>query len=155
MAVRGAKPKPTALKIVEGNPGRRPLNAKEPKPKVATPKPPAHLTDSALVEWKRVAKELTTLGILTEIDRAVLAAYCQAYGRWSEAEQKLKDHGVLIKSKSPNGFPIHSPYLSIANKALQQMVSLAAEFGMTPSARTRIHADPPGEGKRSGFFDAS
>ncbi|MDD4511050.1 MAG: phage terminase small subunit P27 family, partial [Oscillospiraceae bacterium] len=26
MAQRGRKPKPTALKVLEGNPGRRPLN---------------------------------------------------------------------------------------------------------------------------------
>ena len=98
MAIPGAKPKPTALKLLEGNPGKRPTNKNEPRPKVFVPKPPAHLTDAALLEWKRVSEQLAMLGILTTLDRAVLAGYCQAYGRWSEAEQKLKDHELRAEA---------------------------------------------------------
>jgi P27 family predicted phage terminase small subunit len=161
MGVRGKKPKPTALKLLEGNPGKRRLNSQEPRVAVSMPKPPKHLTQGALNEWKRVAKILHAVGVLSVIDRAVLAGYCQSYARWAEAEQKLKDHGLLIKSKSPNNFPMQSPYLAIANKALAQMMSLAAELGLTPSSRVRIHANPertktqPAEPERprQGFFE--
>lgn len=74
--------------------------------------------------------------VVTVADRAALAAYCQAWGRWVEAEQQLAQHGTIVKS--PNGFPIQNPYLAVANKALQQMHKLLVEFGLTPSARSRV-----------------
>jgi phage terminase small subunit len=89
--MRGRKPKPTHLKLLEGNPGRRPLNIGEPRPQAKIPTCPAHLSPSAKAEWKRLAHMLHRLGVITELDRAALAAYCQAYGRWVEAERKLKE----------------------------------------------------------------
>jgi P27 family predicted phage terminase small subunit len=72
--------------------------------------------------------------------QAALALYCQAWGRWIEAEEALKKHGTMVKS--PNGFPMQSPYLSVANKAMEQLRALLAEFGMTPSSRTRLSVNP-------------
>ncbi len=140
MAVRGRKPKPTRLKVLEGNPGKRPLNRNEPKPKVGIPRCPEHLSDEAKREWRRVSGSLAEMGLLSRIDRAALAAYCQAWGRWVEAEEALRKYGVMIKS--PSGFPMQSPYLAIANKAMEQMRAMLTEFGMSPSSRTRVHADP-------------
>ena len=40
--------------------------------------------------------------------------------------------------KSPNGYPMQSPYVAVANKQVDIMVRIAAEFGMTPGSRTRI-----------------
>jgi phage terminase small subunit len=74
--MRGRKPKPTALKLIEGNPGKRPLNAGEPRLGVAVPTCPAHLCPSAKAEWKRLARQMHTLRIITELDRSALAAYC-------------------------------------------------------------------------------
>jgi P27 family predicted phage terminase small subunit len=76
------------------------------------------------------------MGLLCKIDRAALALFCQAWERWVEAEEALKKYGVMVKS--PNNFPMQSPYLAIANKAMEQMRALLAEFGMSPSSRTRI-----------------
>ncbi len=97
--MRGRRPKPTGLKVISGNPGKRPLNQHEPQPQLAIPTCPAHLTPSAKAEWKRLACELQALGILSHLDRAVLAAYCQAYGRWVGAERKLKETPVLLKTR--------------------------------------------------------
>ena len=88
MAPRGRKPKPTHLKLVTGNPGKRALNENEPKPELSLPSPPPHLDDEAKVEWGRVSERLYALGCLAEIDRAALAAYCQAYSRWVRAESR-------------------------------------------------------------------
>lgn len=85
----GRKPKPTHLKLLEGNPGKRALNKNEPKPKVKVPSCPRHLVGEARKEWRRISKELLTLNLLTEIDRAALAAYCQAWARWVYAEEKI------------------------------------------------------------------
>ena len=47
MAQRGRKPKPTAVKVLEGNPGKRSLNTNEPKPVKKAPRCPAWLEDEA------------------------------------------------------------------------------------------------------------
>lgn len=143
----GPKPKPTHLKLIQGNPGRRPLNNAEPKPIRQQPQPPAELNDDAKIEWARVSEELYRLGLLTGIDRAALSAYCQAYGRWITAERSLAEmairdpqmRGLLIKTKSNN--VIQNPLVGVANRAMSDMMHYAVEFGMTPSARSRIRAE--------------
>lgn len=150
--ITGRKPKPTQLKLVTSNPGKRQVNRKEAKTKAAIPAPPHHLTADAVEEWNRVATELFHLGILSEIDRAALAAYAMAYGRWVQAERAIakmaeKDQltrGLMIKTS--NGNAIQNPLVGTANKAAADMMRYAAEFGMTPSARSRISAEPPEKG---------
>lgn len=151
----GPPPKPTHLKLVTGNPGKRALPKAEPKPEKGIPSVPAHLSDEAKVEWGRVANSLNNLGVLTMIDRAVLAAYCQAYADWVEAEEQLRRYGKVVKSpikttkrtkqgtgdrveETSGGFPMQSPFLPIRNRALELMHKFAVEFGMTPASRSRI-----------------
>lgn len=86
MAIRGRKPKPTNMKILEGNPGKRPLPTNEVKPKQKAPRCPQWLEDDAKKEWKRMGKILEQIGILTEMDMTAFAGYCQAYARWKEAD---------------------------------------------------------------------
>ena len=136
----GRKPTPTRLKVLRGNPGHRPLNELEPEPQPRLPRPPAHLSDNAKKEWRRAGQFLLQLGLVSDIDLAAFAAYCTAYGRWVDAEQGLRTYGVMLKS--PNGFPVQSPYLAVANKAMEQMRSLLSEFGMTPASRSRVSASP-------------
>ncbi len=134
--MRGRKPKPTHLKVLEGNPGRRPLNPGEPRPEAKVPTCPQHLCPSAKAEWKRLAQQLFTLGILTALDRSTLAAYCQSYGRWVEAEQKLKETPTLLKM--PSGYVQQNPWLTISNKQLELMHKYMSEFGLSPVARSRV-----------------
>lgn len=87
---------------------------------------------------------LAKLRLATEADRGALAAYCAAYSRWAAAEAQVKELGAVVKS--PNGYPIVNPWLSIANKAMEQMKAFGSEFGLTPASRTRIHVpDAPKE----------
>jgi len=145
MAPRGKKPIPSHLKLVTGNPGKRPLPKKEPRPELAIPPVPPELCDDAKLEWGRVSVELNRLGLLTNIDRAALAAYCAAYGRWIKAERRLREkeradpvNGGLL-SVSAKGNVISEPLVGIANKAMLDMVRYASEFGMTPSSRARVN----------------
>lgn len=85
----GRPPKPTHLKLLEGNPGKRAVNRDEPKPAVKAPSCPRHLIGEARREWKRISRELLALKLLSEVDRAALAAYCQAWARWVYAEEKI------------------------------------------------------------------
>jgi len=131
----GRKPKPIELKRIEGNPGKRPL-PEEIKPSIGETTCPTHLSETAKKEWIRIVPELLNLGLLTNIDRAALAAYCQAFGRWVDAENVINEKGVLYKTAAGN--VITSPMLWVANKAMEQMHKFLTEFGLTPSSRARI-----------------
>ncbi len=100
MAV-GRKPKPTALKLVTGNPGKRPLPKKEAVVALSEPTPPAFLCDDAKVEWGRVCSALYAAGLMTELDRAALAAYCAAYGRWAQAERAINRMVAKVWAPGP------------------------------------------------------
>jgi P27 family predicted phage terminase small subunit len=134
--MRGRKPTPTLLKLVSGNPGKRPLNLREPKPVTAIPTCPAHLSPTAKAEWKRLARYLHDLGIVSELDRAALAAYCQVYGRWVEAEKKLKETPALLRT--PAGYVQPSPWLAISNKNIELMHKFMSELGLSPVSRSRV-----------------
>jgi P27 family predicted phage terminase small subunit len=144
--IRGTKPAPKHLKLVKGTANRR-INFEEPKLEAMLPEPPPELSADAIEEWERVSKRLMAAGMLTAIDRAALAAYCQAYGRWMQAERALTamarrdllTDGLLIKTT--NGNAIQNPIVGTANKAMTDCVRFAAELGMTPSARSRVRAN--------------
>lgn len=139
--MRGRKPTPTALRLIRGNPGKRPFNPFEPKPPVTIPTCPAHLSPTAKAEWKRLARTLHQLGVISDLDRAAFAGYCQAYGRWVEAERKLKETPPLLKT--PAGYVQPSPWLAISNKSLELMHKFMCELGLSPVSRSRVSAQPP------------
>ena len=137
--MRGRRPKPTAIRRLEGNRGKRGL---EPRRAGAARRPAALPRASRLVAAGRVAPggagTLHAMGVLTTIDRAALAAYCQAYARWVEAEEKLEETPPLFKT--PSGYVQQSPWLGIANKQLELMGRYMTELGMTPASRSRVAA---------------
>ncbi len=145
--MRGRRPKPTRLKVLTGNPGKRPLNLNEPRPDVIIPECPPELGPVARGEWDRLVGELTALKLLTNLDRAALAAYCGAYALWAEATEAIQKYGTMVKS--PSGYPIQSPYVAIANRQAEIMMRIASEFGFTPASRSRIST--PSEAERTLF----
>jgi len=148
--MRGRKPTPTRLKVITGNPGRRPLPDAEPQIPAASLKAPAYLKGDARREWQRVAPALVVSGVLTQADVSSFAAYCTAYGRWRTAEKAIAEmakrdkltQGLMIKTT--NGNAIQNPLIGTSNKAMADMMRYAAEFGLTASARSRISADNSG-----------
>ena len=134
---QGRKPKPTALKLLGGNAGKRAITQAEPRYAVRLPPCPSHLNKAARTEWRRVGRILLAQGVITDADRSALAGYCQTYARWVEAELKLQQFGMLL---TVDGALSPSPYLRIAERALEQMHRFAVEFGLTPSSRSRVKA---------------
>ena len=132
----GPPRKPTAWRRAEGNRGKKAWNRAEPIPPEGTPDCPGHLSDEAKAEWHRLVDTLVEMRVITIVDRAVLAAYCQAYARWVDAEEKLKETPLLIKT--PSGYVQQSPWLGIANRQMELMGRYMAEIGLTPAARSRI-----------------
>jgi P27 family predicted phage terminase small subunit len=149
--MRGRKPKPTVLKLREGNPGKRKLNDREPAPPAEIPDRPEMLSGVAAAEWDRTVVVLHEMGLLTQADRSALAAYCTAYARWVQAEEQVAKFGTIVKSPD-KGFPMKSPYLTVADQALETMRKFMVEFGLTPSSRSRIRL--PGNGPAVDEFDA-
>lgn len=147
----GRKPKPTKLKLLQGNPGHRPLNEGEPEPEVATPDPPEQWAADSLErrEWDRIVPELLALRLLTRIDRAALVLYCQAWARNQLAEAEIAEKGLTIATALGN--IIQNPAVGVANKAAELAHKFLTEFGMTPSSRSRVSA--AGGGKAAGRFE--
>ena len=139
MAKTGRKPKPTALKKLEGNPGKRPLNTMEPTPPNVSIHCPQYLLPDARKEWKRLAPILIQMGLLTAADVVPFAAYCTAFARWKEAEEEISRHGSIYKDNEGRIRP--NPYIAIANQQLREIKSFAAEFGLTPSNRSAMIAN--------------
>lgn len=137
----GPRPKPTAWRRSEGNRGKRAWNHAEPMPPDGIPDCPTHLNAVAREEWDRLVGVLHQMGVVTLADRAALAAYCQCYGRWVEAEEKLQSTPMLLKTAS--GYVQQSPWLSIANKQMELMGRYMAEIGLTPASRSRIVSFAP------------
>jgi P27 family predicted phage terminase small subunit len=109
----------------------------EPQPAADTSYCPRWLADVAKGEWHRVVGELRALGLLTIVDRAALEAYCQTYARWRQAEQLIRRRGMTYLTET--GFERKRPEVEIAESSLRIMRAYMTEFGMTPSARSRIH----------------
>lgn len=153
----GPPKKPTKLKILEGNPGCRKLNAHEPEPRNIMPYQPVHLDAIGLEEWNRISMGLHHMGILTEVDGNALAAYCASYSMWVQAWEAIKGmkkegvlgSGLMIKTK--NGNMIQNPLVGTANVAARDMVKFASEFGLTPAARARISLKSEELSKDSGI----
>jgi P27 family predicted phage terminase small subunit len=140
---RGRKPKPTALKELAGNPGKRALNHKEPKPVAGIPACPNHLRGAERTEWKRLIAELDEMKLLSKVDRAELALCCSAWGMYVKACNKIKKQGEVIISDQ--GGMYQNPWIAIRNKSMEQVHRFYTEFGLTPSSRARVKVDAPSE----------
>lgn len=198
VTTRGRKPKPTAQKELEGNPGKRPLNKNEPKFAPKAPGCPTWLTLEAKAEWRRLVAELDAIGMLTKVDRAAMATFCQQWAIYKDAIELVKRDGMvlmvapvtyvdlgvmsedrlaglskqqLLRLAEYRNVPVRrgatksaiataiaeyssadevihtttiyvnavpNPMLKTAKDAATLVRQLAVEFGLTPSARTRI-----------------
>jgi P27 family predicted phage terminase small subunit len=118
------------------------MNEHEPKPASASHEDvPDWLSPEAQEHWPVIARQLADAGVLTVMDREALAQYCEAFVIWRQAYEKVLKFGLVVKAQS--GFPVQSPYLSIANHQSDRMLRILIEFGCTPSSRSRVTATPP------------
>jgi P27 family predicted phage terminase small subunit len=143
----GRRPKPTAVKIREGNPGKRKLNTSEPKPRAGAPHMPWYLTPEAQEEWHRIAPELRAWGEFTRANATALGSYCMAFARWLEAEEIISQEGVVIKEPVLDlagvlvGYKFRkNPACAAALASQKEMRLLLASFGLDPASRSRLRA---------------
>lgn len=143
-------PKPTALKLLAGNPGKRPLNKREPKPPPGAPDPPEGMSEAERSVWDQLVPRLAEIGLASTIDGRVLSRYCHFYVLWRRAADFVSENGTTftIRAESKReGQPGRVlgvrewPQAGESRKLHQILLVIEREFGLTPAARTRIQLE--------------
>jgi len=139
--MRGRIPKPTTQKKIEGNPGKRCLNAKEPTPEHGVPQMPFKLSKAETAHWKRLIPILQGARVLTVADGDILGGLCRAQALADAAAAEVAKHGVLIRTvDSATHLPIvrTNPAIRILSDALRHVRLFAADLGLSPASRSRV-----------------
>lgn len=152
MGKRGPPPKPRALKVVQGTlrKDREPESPVELEPGI--PEPPEGMGDEARRCWDRLVPVLVTVRILTVIDREALVMLCNSWAHYWYLQGVVEEEGFTYTSAKGN--VLQHPAVSSMNKALENCLRLAREFGLTPASRSRIEAlpKPPEDPSREFLF---
>ena len=148
----GRPPKPTALKLVAGNPGKRALNKQEPDPAyVVDLSPPGWLSPEAQAVWNEMAPAAARSKLLTEVDTQAFAMGCVAIAQYRHATAKVGADSVKAKLViDDEGTPVYAgehlnPWAMVQSMTFKQAMVVFDKFGMTPQARTRIAVQPQGD----------
>lgn len=159
----GRRPKPTALKLVAGNPGKRAINKREPKPKRLSPSCPAYLGDEAKVAWGRLCVLLDRMGVLTEADSLALERLCDCYSEILECRELIARQGRIYSSVTTRTIDESgevnttveevksllkaNPAVAMLGDADRRFKSYLVEFGLTPAARSKVHGSSKDDDK--------
>lgn len=140
MGRRGPKPLPTSILEKRGS-WRAKSNRNEPVPPPGPPECPEWLDEDAKALWAEVTPLLIYMRLLTKADRQAMTRYCLFWSRWRQAEMFIQKFGESYPVKDDKGRIkcfMPWPQVAIANRLAQQLLRLEQEFGMTPSARSRL-----------------
>ena len=137
MARTGRPPLPLAVKLLKGGTYRK-LNPDEPKVN-GVARCPKQLSLEARRHWRRIARTLEPLGLLSVADNDSFSILCTALARWNKAQAEIAKLSEVVAFR---GRPMQNPWLMVANAAEQTILKMAGEFGLSPSARTRLFASP-------------
>jgi P27 family predicted phage terminase small subunit len=130
----GRPPKPHHLKVIEGNAGKRRLQA-PPKATPEKPRCPGYLTPYGKTTWRRLVVILDDLGVLTAADRDTMAALCEAVSRFKAATELIAKTDVLVKGERG---PVKNPAVQIQRDAARDLATFSAMFGLSPADRVRL-----------------
>lgn len=149
--MRGRPMIPTSIKIIQGNPGRRPLNANEPSQVVLArvPSAPALLNDTGAAKWRDKGRQLIRARLLTELSLDALFRYCLQWQDLVKAREHLETEPMVQRSNK-GGTYINS-WKILESMCMKALVQIEVEFGMTPAARARVKTIDP---KQQSLFEA-
>jgi P27 family predicted phage terminase small subunit len=114
------------------------MNDDEPIVPVSVPDVPDYLDGEEADVFVEVGSKLARMRVMSDADVDALSIYAVNFVRWRDATAKVREMGLVVRS--PKNYPIQNPWLAIANRAQKDCMSILAEFGLTPSSRTRVHA---------------
>jgi P27 family predicted phage terminase small subunit len=141
----GRRPKPTALKLAQGNPGKRKLNELEPTPEMVDPLVPEYLSKPARRWWELLSPMLYRLKVLTEADQLALAMLCEQAAQADEATRILRRGGIMVKKqlydrsgKKVGTVPVINPVFKVQLESMKQLKAFLTEFGMSPASRAKV-----------------
>lgn len=139
----GRPPKPTALKLIEGNRGKRATNDKEPEPVLLDDlTPPAHLPEPAAAVWRELAPKLRRAHVLTEMDTHLLELTSVAMATYRLTVEKNKDEKLMIRNPETGSISM-SPWVLLQSMSFKQAIGALREWGATPAARSRVAVVDP------------
>jgi P27 family predicted phage terminase small subunit len=129
----GVRRRPSALEAALGNPGKRAISH-EPVPPAGEDllTPPDFLDERAIQEWDRIAPLLAQMRVLSDVDVTALGAYCQTVSMYVQCQLAIREHGLVTPQGKSRGEVV------IAAKCLSEIRAFSAEYGLTPSSRSRM-----------------
>lgn len=150
MGLRGPKPKPLELKLLEGR-SHRPVQQLDQlfRPEVGVPSMPAKLAPDARKAWRRLSVELVRYNLLSAVDRDAFEMLCRTIGRLALIERALEarqatalkngqDPTDALMDSTPNGLRVQSALYQILNKEQGKLHRLLESFGLRPDARAKV-----------------
>jgi P27 family predicted phage terminase small subunit len=143
MGRRGPIPRKYPDNVAQLRSGVSHSQPKQPKRKLR-PKPPARphwLTPFGRRIWDRTVKELEPFGLLSVVDRDVLAGYCDAASFAREARDQIRADGLTVRGQ--NGEQVRHPAFMIWRQSVAMVESLGTKLALNPSARLRLLAELP------------
>jgi|CXWL01.1.fsa_nt_gi P27 family predicted phage terminase small subunit len=151
---------PTQIRLVTGNPSKRPLPKGEPKPQSGAPPLPLHIgkNKTAAGEWRRICglTQLKNANVLTIADGPMLEATVSAYATFRKANDEITKHGFTYESVGQSGGIMHRqrPEVAIAADAWRRYVGGLTHFGLSPATRSKVQTNDEQEDgdEAEGFF---
>lgn len=140
----GRTPKPSALKLVNGNPGKRAGNAKEPEPNlldVSQLEPPAHLPEEIAAVWRELAPKLQRAKVLSELDTHLLEMTAASIATYRLTMAKTAGGKVMMRNEETGSVSL-SPWSMLQSMSFKQAMAALQQWGATPAARSRVMVDP-------------
>lgn len=145
MGSRGPQPKPTALRIVEGNMSHRPLPKGEPRPREIAPIAPEHLDETGRAFYERLIHVMTAVpGWLTEADFAVAAECANWFSVYRDADAFLRGNPSVYITSFVDGTGQEQktfkamPQVKIRKDAWVETLKLLDRLGLSPGSRARL-----------------
>ena len=144
----GPQPLPTNLKLLKGVKPYR-INHNEPKPRVASANLPSgwgvQMSVAAKGFWKRNAKKLVELGLLTELDLNAFRVLCEIWADWVSIRRLLKKSGMIYETTNAAKEKVFKqrPEVNLSIDMGKQLNSYLSLFGMAPAPRSKISAESP------------
>jgi phage terminase small subunit len=158
MGLRGPAPKPTAIRIMNGNPSRRALPENEPQYTIGVPERPKGMSAGARRVWDDLVAEMASSGVLRLVDAGALAMLCEDTAMLETLRKGLAEMASEInkqakkQGKSVVGGPmVHLSRTIEGRRTLATIRELTAqvivqrrEFGLTPGSNSRVAGSATG-----------
>jgi P27 family predicted phage terminase small subunit len=139
MTTPGPRPLPKNVREITGGRKAKSAAKNEVELPVRIPPPPDYLTADEMDVYADVTRKLAGMRVMNEACVDAVVLYCRNWIEAKNAHEKVLANGLVIRS--PNDYPIVNPFLSIRRKAEDRCMRIMQEFGLTPSAMTRVNRE--------------